>query len=58
MAVQRPAVDTDTLMACLGQAVVELGATVKTGLVVVGDRLGRYRAMAGADLCRPPSPNL
>jgi SAM-dependent methyltransferase len=48
MAVQAPAVDMDKLMAFLGQVVSELGATVNAGLIVVGDRLGLYKAMAGA----------
>ena len=48
MAVQAPAVDMDKLMAFLGQVVGELGATVNAGLIVVGDRLGLYRGMAGA----------
>ena len=46
MAVQAPAVDMDKLMAFLGQVIGELGATVNAGLIVVGDRLGLYKAMA------------
>ena len=48
MAVQTPVVDMDKLMAFLGQVIGELGATVNAGLIVVGDRLGLYKAMAGA----------
>jgi 2-polyprenyl-3-methyl-5-hydroxy-6-metoxy-1,4-benzoquinol methylase len=48
MAVQTPVVDTDKLMSFLGQVIGELGATVNAGLIVVGDRLGLYRAMASA----------
>jgi ubiquinone/menaquinone biosynthesis C-methylase UbiE len=48
MAVQTQAIDHDKLMAFLGQVVGELGATVNAGLIVIGDRLGLYRAMAGA----------
>src|SRR5437588_9787479 len=48
MAVATPAVDMDKLMAFLGQVIGELGATVNAGLIVVGDRLGLYKAMAGA----------
>ncbi|HEV2216465.1 MAG TPA: class I SAM-dependent methyltransferase [Candidatus Dormibacteraeota bacterium] len=48
MAVQTQAPDMDKLMAFLGQVVGELGATVNAGLIVAGDRLGLYRAMAGA----------
>jgi SAM-dependent methyltransferase len=50
MATQVPAIDNDKLMAFIGQAVGELGATVNAGLIVIGDRLGLYRAMAGAGL--------
>jgi 2-polyprenyl-3-methyl-5-hydroxy-6-metoxy-1,4-benzoquinol methylase len=48
MAVQTPVVNQDRLMAFLGQVIGELGATVNAGLIVVGDRLGLYKAMAGA----------
>src|SRR2546423_5991045 len=48
MAIQAPPVDMDKLMTFLGQVIGELGATVNAGLIVVGDRLGLYRAMAGA----------
>jgi SAM-dependent methyltransferase len=43
---QRREVDPDRLGAFLGQAIGDLGATVSAGLVVLGDRLGLYRAMA------------
>jgi 2-polyprenyl-3-methyl-5-hydroxy-6-metoxy-1,4-benzoquinol methylase len=48
-----PAVDQDKLMAFLGQVIGELGATVNAGLIVAGDRLGLYRAMAGAGSITP-----
>src|SRR6184192_1675258 len=48
MAVETPAVYMDKLMAFLGQVIGELGATVNAGLIVIGDRLGLYKAMAGA----------
>jgi SAM-dependent methyltransferase len=48
MAVETPAIDQDKLMAFIGQVVGELGATVNAGLIVIGDRLGLYRALAGA----------
>src|ERR1700737_1966087 len=48
MAVTTPAVDMDKLMTFLGQVIGELGATVNAGLIVIGDRLGLYKAMAGA----------
>jgi 2-polyprenyl-3-methyl-5-hydroxy-6-metoxy-1,4-benzoquinol methylase len=40
-------VDEDLLGEFIGQAVGDLGATLSTALVVIGDRLGLYRAMAG-----------
>jgi SAM-dependent methyltransferase len=43
-----PAINEDKLNAFMGQVVGELGATVNAGLIVVGDRLGLYRAMANA----------
>lgn len=43
---QAPAVDMDALMAFVFKAVDEVGATLNTALVVMGDRLGYYRAMA------------
>lgn len=42
------AVDTDTLMAFVFRAVDEVGSTLNAALVVMGDKLGLYRAMAGA----------
>ena len=47
------AVDTDKLMAFVGQAVGEVGATLNAGLVVMGDKLGYYRALAGAGPTTP-----
>ena len=38
--------DLDLLNAFIGQMVGDLGATVSAGLVLIGDRLGIYRAMA------------
>ncbi|MGH7609718.1 MAG: class I SAM-dependent methyltransferase [Candidatus Dormibacteria bacterium] len=35
-------------MAFIGQLVGELGAAVNAGLIVIGDRLGLYRGLAGA----------
>src|SRR2546429_6314618 len=48
MAVETPAVNMDKLMAFLGQVIGELGATVNAGLIVIGDRLGLYKGVAGA----------
>ncbi len=41
-------VDADKLMAFVFKAVDEVGATLNSALVVLGDKLGLYRAMAGA----------
>ncbi len=41
-------VDGDRLMAFVFRAVEEVGATLNAALVVMGDKLGLYRAMAGA----------
>jgi len=46
MAVQTQAIDENKLNAFLGQVIGELGATVNAGLIVIGDRLGLYKAMA------------
>jgi SAM-dependent methyltransferase len=46
-------VDTDKLMQFVFRAVDEVGATLNTALVVLGDKLGLYRAMAGTDGLTP-----
>ena len=55
-AVQQPAaLDVDKLMNFVFNAVSEVGATLNTALVVMGDKLGLYRAHGGgwpADGCR------
>ena len=50
MSATEPAVevDTDKLMEFVFRAVDEVGATLNTALVVMGDKLGLYRALAGA----------
>jgi len=48
MAVQTVAIDEGKLNAFLGQVIGELGATVNAGLIVIGDKLGLYKAMAGS----------
>lgn len=50
---EAPAVDTDKLMQFVFRAVDEVGATLNTALVVMGDKLGWYRAMAGAGPLTP-----
>jgi SAM-dependent methyltransferase len=41
-------IDTTKLNEFIGKAVNDLGATFNAGLVVIGDKLGLYKAMAGA----------
>ena len=51
---EQPAtIDTDKLMAFVFRAVDEVGATLNTALVVMGDRLGLYRALSGAGPLTP-----
>src|SRR5207249_6561167 len=54
MAVQTSIIDENKLNAFLGQLVGELGATVNAGLIVLGDRLGLYKAMAQSGPTTPP----
>src|SRR5271165_3013552 len=46
-------VDPDRLRDFVFRAVVEVGATLNTALVVLGDKLGLYRALAGAGPLTP-----
>lgn len=48
-----PAVDGDKLMQFVFRAVDEVGATLNAALVVMGDKLGLYRALAGAGWLTP-----
>jgi len=50
--IDRP-VDIDKLFEFVFKAVDEVGATLNTALVVMGDRLGLYRALAGAGPLSP-----
>lgn len=43
-----PAVDMNKLNAFIGQFVADLGAAVHTGMVVIGEKLGLYKALAEA----------
>ena len=43
-----PALDETRLEAFVGQAVVDMGAAISGLLLHLGDRLGLYKAMAGA----------
>jgi SAM-dependent methyltransferase len=46
-------IDMDKLMQFVFRAVDEVGATLNTALVVMGDRLGLYQALAGAGPLSP-----
>jgi SAM-dependent methyltransferase len=46
-------IDEDKLMSFVFRAVDEVGATLNAALVVMGDKLGLYRAMAGAGPLTP-----
>jgi len=46
--VQPPAIDESKLNAFMGKAVQDMGAALHASLVIVGDKLGLYKAMAGA----------
>ena len=46
-------IDPDKLMAFVFKAVGEVGATLNTALVVMGDTLGYYRTMADGDAITP-----
>jgi SAM-dependent methyltransferase len=41
-----PVLDTNKLNAFIGQFVTDLGAAVHTGMVVIGEKLGLYKALA------------
>jgi SAM-dependent methyltransferase len=43
---QAPVLDMDKLNAFIGRFVTDLGAAVHTGMVVIGERLGLYKALA------------
>jgi hypothetical protein len=47
-------VDTKKLEQFSGQLVNDLGATVHAGMVVIGDGLGFYKALAGGPLTDEP----
>ena len=48
-------VDVDKLDQFVFRAVEEVGATLNAALVVMGDKLGLYRALAGTGGLSPPS---
>ncbi|HTZ75335.1 MAG TPA: class I SAM-dependent methyltransferase [Candidatus Aquilonibacter sp.] len=45
-----PAIDMNKLNAFIGQFVADLGASVHTGMVVIGEKLGLYKALANGPL--------
>ena len=47
---QAPAIDMNKLNAFIGQFVSDLGAAVHTGMVVIGEKLGLYKALAEGPL--------
>jgi SAM-dependent methyltransferase len=46
----RPALDMDKLNAFIGHFVTDLGAAVHTGMVVIGEKLGLYKALVAEPL--------
>jgi SAM-dependent methyltransferase len=48
--VPRPALDMDKLNAFIGKFVGDLGAAVHTGMVVIGEKLGLYKALAAGPM--------
>ena len=52
-ATQAVEVDGEKLMQFVFRAVEEVGATMNTALVVIGDRLGLYRALADSEGLSP-----
>jgi len=47
---QVPAIDMTKLNAFIGQFVTDLGAAVHAGMVVIGEKLGLYKALAAAPM--------
>src|SRR5215831_11291804 len=43
---QIPVLDTEKLNTFIGQFVTDLGASVHAGMVVIGEKLGLYKALA------------
>ena len=39
-------INPDKLNAFMGRAVVDIGATLHAGLVIIGEKLGRYETLA------------
>jgi SAM-dependent methyltransferase len=47
---QVPAIDMNKLNSFIGQFVTDLGAAVHTGMVVIGEKLGLYKALAAGPM--------
>src|SRR6266403_2906927 len=47
---QVPTLDMNKLNAFIGQFVTDLGAAVHAGMVVIGEKLGLYKALAGSPM--------
>src|SRR5215467_1854744 len=47
---QVPAIDMNKLNAFIGQFVTDLGAAVHSGMVVIGEKLGLYKTLAGGSM--------
>jgi ubiquinone/menaquinone biosynthesis C-methylase UbiE len=47
---QVPTLDMNKLNAFIGQFVTDLGAAVHTGMVVIGEKLGLYKALVGGSM--------
>src|SRR5690349_22398531 len=47
---QAPAINMDKLNAFIGQFVTDLGASVHAGMVVIGEKLGLYKALAAGPM--------
>ena len=58
MAPSQATLDQGKVEEFFGKVVQDVAATLHAGLVLIGDKLGLYRAMAGAGaLTRPISPS-
>lgn len=49
-ATQTPAIDMNKLNSFIGQFVTDLGAAVHSGMVVIGEKLGLYKALAAGPM--------
>src|SRR5580704_18158067 len=47
---QAPALDMNKLNAFIGQFVMDLGAAVHTGMVVIGEKLGLYKTLSSGPM--------